>query len=105
MLNLCIGILLTIVAMFDLVENLESLKIIREFYESDHIVSAVSHGSAAPLNVTLADGTQLIACEGATGFSNVEEISVDRQKDMPFHLETYLDNASGGSYLRCGRRQ
>jgi len=50
--------------MFDLVENLESLKIIREFYESDHIVSAVCHGSAAPLNATLANGTQLIACEG-----------------------------------------
>jgi hypothetical protein len=38
MLNLCIGILLTIVAMFDLVENLESLKLIREFYESDRCV-------------------------------------------------------------------
>lgn len=63
-------------------------------------MSAVCHGSAALLNATLADGTKLITGEGVTGFSNAEEIAVDGQKDMPFHLETYLDNASGGNYLK-----
>jgi len=86
--------------MFDLVDNPTSTKLIREFYESDRIVSAVCHGSAALLNATLADGTKLIAGEDVTGFSNAEEIAVDRQKDMPFHLETYLDNASGGHYVK-----
>jgi putative intracellular protease/amidase len=90
-----------LLAMFDLVDNTESIKLLREFYEADRIVSAVCHGSAALLNATLADGTKLLAGEAVTGFSNAEEIAVDRQKDMPFHLETYLDNASGGNYVKA----
>jgi putative intracellular protease/amidase len=89
-------------AMFDLVENPVSTQLIREFYEASRIVSAVCHGSAALLNATLADGTHLIAGEKVTGFSNAEEIAVDRQKDMPFHLETALDKASGGCYVKSG---
>jgi putative intracellular protease/amidase len=89
------------IAMFDLVDNEVSTKLIREFYESDLIVSAVCHGSAALLNATLADGTKFILNEPVTGFSNAEEIAVDRQKDMPFHLETALDVASGGNYEKA----
>jgi len=88
--------------MFDLVNNEVSLKLIREFYESDRIVSAVCHGAAALLNATLADGSRLIAGEEVTGFSNAEEIAVDREKDMPFHLEDALDRASGGHYVKAG---
>ncbi|KAF4625741.1 hypothetical protein G7Y89_g12422 [Cudoniella acicularis] len=88
--------------MFDLVDNPKSTKLIREFYEADRIVSAVCHGSAALLNATLADGSKLIAGEKVTGFSNEEEIAVDRQKDMPFHLEDALDKASAGNYERSG---
>ena len=84
--------------MFDLVDNATSIKLIREFYDDSRIVAAVCHGSAALLNVTLGDGSKLIAGERITGFSNAEEIAVDRQKDMPFHLETYLDSASNGHY-------
>jgi putative intracellular protease/amidase len=82
-------------AMFDLVDNPVSIKLIREFYEADRIAPAVCHGSAALLNATLADGSRLIAGEAVTGFSNAEEIAVDREKDMPFHLEDALDQASG----------
>lgn len=88
-------------AMFDPVDNPVSIKLIREFYEADRIVSAVCHGSAALLNATLADGSHLIAGEGVTGFSNAEEIAVDRQKDMPFHLEDALDKASDGHYAKA----
>ncbi|KAH8657197.1 putative parkinson disease 7 domain-containing protein 1 [Tricladium varicosporioides] len=84
--------------MFDLVDNPVSTQLIREFYEADKMVSAVCHGSAALLKATLADGSLLVTGEKITGFSNAEEIAVDRQKDMPFHLETALDNASGGNY-------
>lgn len=87
--------------MFDLVDNQVSIKLIREFYESDRIVSAVCHGSAALVNATLADGSLLIAGEGVTGFSDVEEIAVDRQKDMPFHLEDALNASSGGKYSKA----
>ena len=84
--------------MFDLVDNLVSQKLIREFYDAPRIVSAVCHGTAALLNVTLADGSRLIAGERVTGFSDAEEVAVDREKDMPFHLEDALDKASNGNY-------
>lgn len=87
--------------MFDLVDNPVSTQLIREFHEASRIVSAVCHGSAALLNATLADGTRLIAGKKVTGFSNAEEIAVDRQKDMPFHLETALNIASEGGYLKA----
>lgn len=87
--------------MFDLVDNPVSIQLIREFYEADRIVSAVCHGSAALLNAALADGTRLVAGKKITGFSNADEIAVDRQKDMPFHLETALNRASEGGYLKA----
>lgn len=87
--------------MFDLVDNPVSIHLIREFYEADKYVVFLCHGTAASLNVTLADGSKFIAGEPVTGFSNQEEIDVDREKDMPFHLETYLNNASGGNYEKA----
>jgi len=89
--------------MFDLVDNPTSISLIREFYDASKIVTFLCHGAAAALNVTLADGTKLIAGEKVTGFSNQEEIDVDREKDMPFHLQTYLDNASGGHYEKAAK--
>lgn len=87
--------------MFDLVENATSTALINEFYASNLLVSAVCHGSAALLNVRLPNGHLLIHGHRVTGFSNAEEIAVDRQKDMPFHLETALDEASGGGYEKA----
>ncbi|KAH7311119.1 putative parkinson disease 7 domain-containing protein 1 [Rhexocercosporidium sp. MPI-PUGE-AT-0058] len=87
--------------MFDLSDNPISAKLIQEFYVADRIVSAVCHGAAALLKAQLPDGTLLIAGEKITGFSDVEEIAVDRQKDMPFHLEDALDKASGGLYEKA----
>lgn len=87
--------------MFDLVDNKVSTDLIIEFHEKHKIVSAVCHGAAALLKATLPDGTLFIKGEKVTGFSNAEEIAVDRQKDMPFHLETALDVASGGGYEKA----
>ncbi|MCJ1472066.1 hypothetical protein MMC13_000711 [Lambiella insularis] len=87
--------------MFDLVDNTISHQLIREFWEAGKIVSAVCHGAAALLKVTLANGDLLIKDHRVTGFSNQEEIDVDRQKDMPFHLETTLNEASNGFYEKA----
>ena len=95
--------MLDFVAMFDLVDNKVSTDLIIEFYTSHKIVSAVCHGSAALLKATLPDGTLFLKGEKVTGFSNQEEIDVDRQKDMPFHLETALDVASGGGYEKADK--
>ncbi|KAL2062034.1 hypothetical protein VTL71DRAFT_6300 [Oculimacula yallundae] len=87
--------------MFDLSDNAVSAKLIKEFYEADRIVSAVCHGAAALLKASLSDGTLLIAGERITGFSGDEEVAVDRQKDMPFHLQDALNEASGGLYEKA----
>jgi putative intracellular protease/amidase len=87
--------------MFDLVDNAISQQIIREFWEAGKIVSAVCHGAAALLKAKLANGDLLIKGHRVTGFSNEEEIAVDRQKDMPFHLETALNVASNGFYEKA----
>lgn len=87
--------------MFDLVDNTVSHQLIREFWEADKMVSAVCHGSAALLKVTLPSGELLLKGHRVTGFSNQEEIDVDRQKDMPFHLETALNTASNGFYEKA----
>lgn len=87
--------------MFDLVDNTVSHQLIREFWEAGKIVAAVCHGSAALLKVKLANGDLLLKGHKVTGFSNQEEVEVDRQKDMPFHLETALNTASNGSYEKA----
>src|ERR1700712_3931494 len=89
--------------MFDLVDNEVSISLIREFWEAGKVVSTLCHGAAAMVKATLADGTLLIKGHRMTGFSNQEEIDVDRQKDMPFHLETALNTASDGFYEKAAK--
>ncbi|KAG4432901.1 hypothetical protein IFR05_011619 [Cadophora sp. M221] len=78
--------------MFDLAADLISHALIREFYESNKIVSAVCHGPAALVNVKLSDGSYLVAGSTVTGFSNAEEDAYDNTSAMPFLLETELKN-------------
>jgi putative intracellular protease/amidase len=89
--------------MFDLVDNPISIQLIREFHDADKNTTFLCHGTAAALKVRLADGSLLVQGKNVTGFSNQEEIDVDREKDMPFHLETALDNASGGHYEKSAK--
>ncbi|KAG0651532.1 hypothetical protein D0Z07_1514 [Hyphodiscus hymeniophilus] len=89
--------------MFDLVDNPISIQLIREFHDAGKNTTFLCHGTAAALKVRLADGSLLVQGKSVTGFSNQEEIDVDRQKDMPFHLETALNNASGGHYEKAGK--
>jgi putative intracellular protease/amidase len=89
--------------MFDLVDNAVSIQLIREFHDAGKIITALCHGTAAVLNVRLADGTLLVAGQKVTGFSDQEEIDVNRAKDMPFHLEDALDRASGGHYEKASK--
>lgn len=88
--------------MFDLVNDTVSINLIREFYDSDRIVTCVCHGSAALINVKLADGSRLIAGEAVTGFSDAEEVAF-KVTDMPFHLEDELNKASGGHYEKSAK--
>ncbi|KAH8602369.1 class I glutamine amidotransferase-like protein [Bisporella sp. PMI_857] len=86
--------------MFDLATDKTSHALIREFYESSKLVSAVCHGPAALVNVTLSDGTYLVAGQTVTGLSNAEEDALQATAIMPFLLETELRN-HGASYVKA----
>ena len=86
--------------MFDLATDPISHQIINEFYAAGKIVSAVCHGPAALAFVKLPNGRSFLSGAKVTGFSNSEEEAVGGIAEMPFLLETELDKASGGGYLR-----
>ncbi|KAJ6599119.1 class I glutamine amidotransferase-like protein, partial [Mycena vulgaris] len=67
------------------------------FYQAGKITSAVCHGPAALVGVTDAQGKSIFAGKSTTGFSNVEEIQVDKVKDVPFLLEDKIISL-GGKY-------
>lgn len=66
--------------MFDLATDATSHAIIREFWESGKVVSAVCHGPIALANVKLSDGSYLVDGSAVTGFTNAEEDAVSLSK-------------------------
>ncbi|RSM04095.1 hypothetical protein CEP52_007017 [Fusarium oligoseptatum] len=86
--------------MFDLAVDSTSHALIREFYESDKLVSAVCHGPAALANVKLSDGTYMVGGQAVTGFSNAEEDAYKFTDAMPFLLEDKLQE-HGGKYEKA----
>ncbi|KAM0274924.1 hypothetical protein ACHAQH_007733 [Verticillium albo-atrum] len=58
------------VATFDLVIDTKSHALVREFWESGKIVSAVCYGPRALVNIKLLNGEYLIKGHEFTGFSN-----------------------------------
>ncbi|PGH02200.1 hypothetical protein GX51_04774 [Blastomyces parvus] len=76
--------------LFDLYEDPDSLRLIKEFAESKKVVSAVCHASAAFLNAT-AGGKPLVTDAQITGFSNKEEDLMNMSQNIPYLLETELE--------------
>ncbi|WP_327098516.1 type 1 glutamine amidotransferase domain-containing protein [Nocardia vinacea] len=60
------------------------------FYERGRIVSAVCHGPAALLEVTLGNGDPLVEGKNVTGFSWPEEEAAQRADAVPFSLQDEL---------------
>ncbi|MCW8109014.1 type 1 glutamine amidotransferase domain-containing protein [Alteromonas ponticola] len=60
-------------AMFDLPDDKALQQIIAEVWHQNGVVAAVCHGPAALVNVTLDDGSYLIANKKINGFTNQEE--------------------------------
>lgn len=94
-------VLIMYTAMFDLVDDETSLRLIREFTEAGKVVGGVCHGSAAFVKAKLSDGSLLVAGSEVTGFSNSEEDAIGLIPAMTFLLETVLNNASGGKYVKA----
>ncbi|MGW0395445.1 type 1 glutamine amidotransferase domain-containing protein [Streptomyces sp. NPDC003042] len=76
--------------MFDLPDNGPSAAAAREIYERGGVVAAVCHGPAALVNVTLSDGSYLVAGKNVSAFTNDEEAAVGLTEVVPFLLEDKL---------------
>lgn len=78
--------------LFDFPDNKYIQSLIREYYESGKIVSAVCHGPAALVNVRLSNGEFLIANRTISSFTNNEELLLipDAVKIFPFLLQDKL---------------
>ncbi|KAK4177888.1 class I glutamine amidotransferase-like protein [Triangularia setosa] len=64
-------------------------EIVKKFWESGKVVSAVCHGPAALVNVKLSNGDYLLKGKKVAGFSNSEEDAVGLSEKMPFFGEDY----------------
>ncbi len=60
-------------AMFDLPKDKALQLLIADIYQQQGVVAAVCHGPAALVNVTLNDGSYLVANKALNGFTNKEE--------------------------------
>lgn len=68
---------------------------VAHFADNDKIVSAVCHGPAGLLDVTLADGSKLLDGRNVTGYSWAEEKLARRTEEVPFSLEEKLREQAG----------
>ena len=84
-------------AMFDFPENLAIQALVANRYENKKVIGAVCHGPAALVNVTLSDGSLLVAGKTVSSFTNEEELFLipDALEIFPFLLEDQL-TAQGG---------
>jgi putative intracellular protease/amidase len=76
--------------MFDLPDNPDLQKLLREFQEGGKIIAAVCHGPVGLVGATLADGTPLVKNKVLTAYTNSEEIAAKLDQEVPFSLEQRL---------------
>ncbi|MGR2751908.1 type 1 glutamine amidotransferase domain-containing protein [Agromyces arachidis] len=85
-------------AMWDFPDDDAVNAIGRSVYERGGVVSAVCHGPAALLGITLADGTPLVSGKRVAGFTNAEEAAVGLTDVVPFLLADEL-RAKGAAHV------
>jgi len=78
-------------AMWDFPNNTDLAGIARDIYEAGGVVAAVCHGPAALVNITLSNGTCLVAEKEVSAFTNDEESAVGLSDVVPFLLQTALE--------------
>ncbi len=76
--------------MWDFPDSPEVQRVTREIYESKGPVGAVCHGPSALLNVTLSDGSYLVAGKRVSSFTDSEERAVKLDRVVPFLLADKL---------------
>lgn len=76
--------------MFDLAQDMLLGEIVSYFYNSHKIVSAVCHGPAGLINAKTKTGDSIVKGMQLTCFTNEEEKMVQKDKLVPFMLESKL---------------
>lgn len=76
--------------MWDFPENAVLAKFIADVYENGGVVGAVCHGPAGLVGVKLSDGRPLVEDRAVNSFTDEEERKVDKDRVVPFLLETKL---------------
>ncbi|WP_084962387.1 type 1 glutamine amidotransferase domain-containing protein [Thermoactinospora rubra] len=76
--------------MWDFPDDPGVIRMGREVYERGGVVAAVCHGPAALVNLTLSDGSPLVAGKRVAGFTNAEEEAVGLAEVVPFLLADAL---------------
>ena len=76
--------------MFDLAQDMLLGEIVSYFYNSHKIVSAVCHGPAGLINAKTKTGDSIVKGMQVTCFTNEEEKLVQKDKLVPFMLESKL---------------
>lgn len=83
-------------AMFDFPGEPDIQNIMAYFKDNGRIISAVCHGPAAFADAKTKDGKYLVDGVKLTAFTNEEEDSVNLSEDMPFMLQTKLEENGAG---------
>ncbi len=76
--------------MWDFPTSPDVQRITREIYEHNGAVGAVCHGPSALVNVTLSDGSYLVAGKRVSAFTDSEERAVQLDTVVPFLLASEL---------------
>ena len=90
--------------MFTFRDNEDLKKAILHFYEGEKPTAVYCHGTAALVDLTLSDGSYLVAGKTITGFANVEEEFSDTfvgRRVMPWRVEDLLKER-GANYVSGG---
>ncbi|STX29673.1 intracellular protease/amidase [Legionella beliardensis] len=85
---------------FDFPKSKALAELIRNFYESNKIISAVCHGPAGLLEVKLSNGSPLVQGKKLTCFSWQEEKLAKRDDAVPYNLEEELKKR-GAEYSKA----
>jgi putative intracellular protease/amidase len=77
-------------AMWDFPGNAELAMLARRVYEDGGVVAAVCHGPAGLVDLTLSDGSHLVAGKRVAAFTDAEEAAVGLTEVVPFLLASTL---------------
>lgn len=89
--------------LFDLPENADLQRLLREFHDAGKIIAAVCHGPAGLVGATLADGTPLVKGKILTSYTYSEEVAAKLDREVPFILEHRLREL--GAYFITGENK